>query len=49
MSEKKDYNYNSPSKFNDEMKTIQPARRPTELEKAQLGTMTAMVLSLIHI
>jgi simple sugar transport system permease protein len=45
MSEKKDYNYNSPSKFNDEMKTIQPARRPTELEKAQLGTMTAMVSS----
>ena len=45
MSEKKDYNYNSPSKFNDEMKTIPAARRPTELEKAQLGTMTAMVSS----
>ena len=45
MSEKKDYNYNSPSKFNDEMKTIPPARWPTELEKAQMGTMTAMVSS----
>ena len=45
MSEKKDYNYNSPSKFNDEMKTIPAARRPTELEKARLGTMTAMVSS----
>lgn len=45
MSEKKDYNYNSPSKFNDEMKTIPPARMPTELEKAQLGTVTAMVSS----
>lgn len=45
MSEKKDYNYNSPSKFNDEMKTIPPARMPTELEKAQLGSMTAMVAS----
>lgn len=45
MSEKKDYNYNSPSKFTDEMKTIPPARRPTELEKAQLGSMTAMVAS----
>ena len=45
MSEKKDYNYNSPSKFNDEMKTIPPARWPTELEKAQLGSMTAMVSS----
>ena len=45
MSEKKDYNYNSPSKFNDEMKTIPPARWPTKLEKAQLGSMTAMVSS----
>ena len=45
MSEKKDYNYNSPSKFNDEMKTIPPARWPTDLEKAQMGTMTAMVSS----
>ena len=45
MSEKKDYNYNSPSKFNDEMKTIPPARWPTKLEKAQMGTMTAMVSS----
>lgn len=45
MSEKKDYNYNGPSKFNDEMKTIPPARWPTELEKAQMGTMTAMVSS----
>ncbi|WP_366946631.1 ABC transporter permease [uncultured Oscillibacter sp.] len=45
MSEKKDYNYNSPSKFNDEMKTIPPARWPTELEKAQMGTMTVMVSS----
>ena len=45
MSEKKDYNYNSPSKFNDEMKTIQPARWPTKLERAQLGSMTAMVSS----
>ena len=45
MSEKKDYNYNSPSKFNDEMKTIRPARMPTELERAQLGSMTAMVSS----
>ena len=45
MSEKKDYNYNSPSKFTDEMKTIPPARMPTELEKAQMGSMTAMVAS----
>ena len=45
MSEKKDYNYNSPSKFNDEMKTIPPARWPTKLERAQLGSMTAMVSS----
>ena len=45
MSEKKDYNYKSPSKFNDEMKTIPPARWPTDLEKAQMGTMTAMVSS----
>ena len=45
MSEKKDYNYNSPSKFNDEMKTIPPARWPTKLERAQMGTMTAMVSS----
>lgn len=45
MSEKKDYNYNSPSKFNDEMKTIPPTRWPTDLEKAQMGTMTAMVSS----
>ena len=42
MSEKKDYNLNSPSKFNDEMKTIPPARRPTEQEKAQMGTLKAM-------
>ena len=45
MSEKKDYNYNSPSKCNDEMKTIPPARWPTKLERAQLGSMTAMVSS----
>lgn len=45
MSEKKDYNYNSPSKFTDEMKTIPPARWPTKLERAQLGSMTAMVSS----
>ena len=45
MSEKKDYNYNSPSKFNDEMKTIPPARRITELEKAQMTPLQAMVAS----
>lgn len=43
MSEKKDYNLNSPSKFNDEMKTIPPARRLTELEKAQLSPLQALV------
>ena len=36
MSEKKDHNLNSPSKFNDEMKTIMRDRRPTELERAQM-------------
>lgn len=45
MSEKKDYNYNSPSKFNDEMKTIPPVRRLTELEKAQMTPLQAMVAS----
>ena len=45
MSEKKDHNLNSPSKFNDEMNDIMRDRRPTELEKAQMGTMTAMVSS----
>ncbi len=45
MSEKKDYNLNSPSKFTDEMKTIPPARRLTELEKAQLSPLQALVAS----
>lgn len=45
MSEKKDYNYNSPSKFTDEMKTIPPARRLTELEKAQMTPLQQMVAS----
>ena len=43
MSEKKDYNYNSPSKFNDEMKTIPPVRRLTELEKAQMTPLQVIV------
>lgn len=43
MSEKKDYNLNSPSKFTDEMKTIPPARRLTEAEKAQMSPLQAMV------
>ena len=45
MSEKKDYNSNRPSKFNVEMNPSPPARWPTDLEKAQMGTMTAMVSS----
>ena len=45
MSEKKDYNYNSPSKFTDEMKTIPPVRRLTELEKAQMTPLQAMTAS----
>ena len=45
MSEKKDYNYNSPSKFTDEMKTIPPARRLTEAEKAQMSPLQAMAAS----
>ncbi len=46
MSEKKDHNLNSPSKFNDEMKdTIRPARRLTELEKAQMSPVQALVAS----
>lgn len=43
MSEKKDHNLNSPSKFNDEMKTIMRDRRPTELEKAQMSPLRAMI------
>ena len=43
MSEKKDYNYNSPSKFNDEMRTIPPVRRLTELEKAQMTPLQQIV------
>lgn len=43
MSEKKDHNLNSPSKFNDEMKTIPPAHKLTELEKAQLSPFQALV------
>ena len=45
MSEKKDNNLNSPSKFTDEMKTIPPARRLSELEKAQMTPLQAMVAS----
>ncbi len=45
MSEKKDYNLNSPSKFTDEMKTIPPVRRLTELERAQMSPLQAMVAS----
>ena len=43
MSEKKDHNLNSPSKFNDEMKTIMRDRRPTELERAQMSPLRAMI------
>lgn len=43
MSEKKDHNLNSPSKFNDEMKTIPPTRKLTELEKAQMSPVQALV------
>ena len=45
MSEKRDNNFNSPSKFNDEMKTISPARRLSELEKAQMSPLRAMAVS----
>ena len=45
MSEKKDHNLNSPSKFTDEMKTIPPVRRLTEAEKAQMSPLQAMVAS----
>ncbi len=43
MSEKKDHNLNSPSKFNDEMNDIMRDRRPTELEKAQMSPLRAMI------
>ena len=45
MSEKKDYNFNSPSKFSDEMKTLSPARQLTELEKANMSPLQAMAAS----
>ena len=45
MSEKKDYNLNSPSKFTDEMKTFPPARRLTEAERAQMSPLQAMAAS----
>jgi len=45
MSEKKDYNLNSPSKFTDEMKTIPPARQLTALEKAKMSPLQAIVAS----
>ena len=45
MSEKKDYNLNSPSKFSDEMKTLSPARQLTELEKANMSPLQAMAAS----
>lgn len=45
MSEKKDHNLNSPSKFTDEMKTIPPARRLTKLERAQMSPLQALVAS----
>ena len=43
MSEKKDQNHNSPSKFTDEMKTVFRDRRPAELEKAQMSPLRAMI------
>ena len=43
MSEKKDHNLNSPSKFNDEMKNVLSAHQATELEKAQMTPLQAMV------
>ena len=43
MSEKKDHNLNSPSKFNDEMKTMMSKRQVTELEKKQMSPLQAMI------
>ena len=43
MSEKKDNNLNSPSKFNDEMKTVLSSRQPTALEKTQMTPLQAMI------
>ncbi len=42
---KKDQNWNSPSKFNDEMKAVTTVAAPSELQKKQMGPLAALAAS----